>query len=75
MDLLHFMWHCCSHYFIAFLSIITGIDCDCVQYLSYFHLLLLIVIVAVLFIIVILYSLLYYFRYRIVRVKEDRHVA
>nr|ARS23162.1 6b protein [Infectious bronchitis virus] len=75
MDLLHFCWHFIVYYFIAFLTIITGVDCDYVQYLSYFYLLFLSVVIAVLFIIVILYSLLYYFRYRIVRVKEDRHVA
>nr|BDN79597.1 6b protein [Infectious bronchitis virus] len=39
MDLLHFLVHFVSHYFCAFLSIITGIDCDHVQYLSFFWLL------------------------------------
>nr|ASM61983.1 ORF6b [Infectious bronchitis virus]WCR75865.1 6b protein [Infectious bronchitis virus]WCR75875.1 6b protein [Infectious bronchitis virus]WCR75885.1 6b protein [Infectious bronchitis virus]WCR75895.1 6b protein [Infectious bronchitis virus] len=74
MDLLHYLMHLHSHYFVAFLSIITGIDCDYVQYLSYFWLLFACCIVAVLFIIVILISLLYR-RSSIVRVKEDRHVA
>nr|WNR61947.1 putative 7 protein [Infectious bronchitis virus] len=74
MDLLHLLSHFVKHYFVAFLSIITGIDCDYVQYLSYFWLLFACCIVAVLFIIVILISLLYR-RSSIVRVKGDRHVA
>lgn len=74
MDLLHFLVHFVSHYFCAFLSIITGIDCDYVQYLSFFWLLFACCVVAVLFIIVILISLLYR-KISIVRVKEDRHVA
>nr|QGM12426.1 6b protein [Infectious bronchitis virus] len=74
MDLLYFLVHFVSHYFCAFLSIITGIDCDHVQYFSYFWLLFACCIVAVLFIVVILISLLYR-RSAIVRVKEDRHVA
>nr|QKV27933.1 putative 7 protein [Infectious bronchitis virus] len=39
MDLLHLLSHFVKYYFCAFLSIITGIDCDYVQYLSYFWLL------------------------------------
>nr|BDX99454.1 6b protein [Infectious bronchitis virus] len=74
MDLLHLLSHFVKYYFVAFLAIITGIDCDYVQYLSYFWLLFACCIVAVLFIIVILISLLYR-RSAIVRVKEDRHVA
>nr|WCR75855.1 6b protein [Infectious bronchitis virus] len=74
MDLLHLLSHFVKYYFVAFLSIITGIDCDHVQYLSFFWLLFACCIVAVLFIIVILISLLYR-RSSIVRVKEDRHVA
>nr|QRY28439.1 6b [Avian coronavirus] len=74
MDLLHFLVHFVRHYSCAFLSIITGIDCDYVQYLSFFWLLFACCVVAVLFIIVILISL-FYRRSSIVRVKEDRHVA
>nr|QLI34513.1 6b accessory peptide [Infectious bronchitis virus] len=73
MDLLHFLVHFVKSYFCAFLSIITFIDCEHVQYLSFFWLLFACCIVAVLFIIVILISLFY--RSLIVRVKEDRHVA
>nr|APP92739.1 putative protein 6b [Infectious bronchitis virus]QLI34465.1 6b accessory peptide [Infectious bronchitis virus] len=74
MDLLHFLVHFVKFYFTSFLSIITGIDCDYVQYLSYFWLLFACCVVAVLFIIVILLSLLYR-KSSIVRVKEDRHVV
>nr|QKV27920.1 putative 7 protein [Infectious bronchitis virus]UOF83464.1 putative 7 protein [Infectious bronchitis virus] len=74
MDLLHLLSHFVKYYFCVLLSIITGIDCDYVQYLSFFWLLFACCIVAVLFIIVILISLLYR-RNSIVRVKEDRHVA
>nr|QLI34488.1 6b accessory peptide [Infectious bronchitis virus] len=74
MDLLHFMVHFVKYYFVTFLSIITGIDCDYVQYLSYFWVLFACCVVAVLFIIVVLLSLLYR-KSSIVRVKEDRHVA
>ncbi len=69
MDLLH----CCCYYFCAFLSIITGIDCDYVQYMSYFPLLIADVVSAILLVFILLYSLLY--RRSLVRVKEDRHVA
>nr|WIA63855.1 6b protein [Igacovirus CA1737] len=74
MDLLHFLVHFVSFYFCTLLSIITGIDCDYVQYLSFFPLLFACCVVAVLFIIVILIGL-FYRRSSIVRVKEDRHVA
>nr|QYL35043.1 6b [Avian coronavirus] len=74
MDLLYFLVHFVKHYFIVFLSIITGIDCEYLQFVSWFPLLFACCVVAVLFIIVILISLLYR-RSSIVRVKEDRHVA
>nr|ADV71750.1 6b protein [Infectious bronchitis virus] len=74
MDLLHFLVHFVSHYFCAFLSIITGIDCDHVQYLSFFWLLFACCIVGVSFVLLMILSLLYR-RSSIVRVKEDRHVA
>nr|QLI33803.1 6b protein [Infectious bronchitis virus] len=73
MDLLHFMWHCCCYYFVASLSIITGVDCDYVQYLSWFPLLLAVVFLAFLIVFILLYSLLY--RRSLVKVKADRHVA
>nr|WFS39021.1 6b protein [Infectious bronchitis virus] len=72
MDVLHFLWHFLVVKFCAFLTIITGIDCDHVQYLSWFNLLFACCTIAVLYIIVLLYSLLY-LRFR--RVKEDRHVV
>nr|CEK09118.1 6b [Guinea fowl coronavirus GfCoV/FR/2011] len=74
MDLVHFVLHFVKHYFAVFLSIITGIDCEYVEYLSYLWLLFACCVVAVLFIIVILSSLLYH-RSAIVRVKAARHVA
>lgn len=73
MDLLHFMWHCCCHYFVAFLPIIMGFDCDCVQYLSWFPLLIAVCFLSVLIVFILLYSLLY--RRSLLKVKEDRHVA
>nr|WBW48773.1 putative 7 protein [Avian coronavirus] len=75
MDLLHILVHFVKHYFCALLSIITGIDCEYVQYLGFFWLLFFCCVVAVLFIIVLLFSLLYRFNSSIVRVKADRHVA
>nr|WFG70196.1 putative 7 protein [Avian coronavirus] len=57
MDLLHFMWHCCCHYFCALLSIIIGFDCDYVQYLSWFPLLVAVCFSSVL----VVFILLYYF--------------
>lgn len=73
MDLLHYMWHSCCYHFTAFLSIIMGLDCDYVQYLSYFPILFAVVVVAVFFVFIMLYSLLY--RVSLVKVKEDRHVV
>nr|QIO03941.1 6b protein [Infectious bronchitis virus] len=73
MDLLHFLVHFVKHYFCAFLSIITGIDCDYVQYLSFFWLLFACCVCAVLFIVILIS--LFYRRSSIVRVKEDRHVV
>nr|BCX31654.1 6b protein [Infectious bronchitis virus] len=73
MDLLHLFWHFFVFYFCRFLTIIIGIDCDHVQYLSWFNYLVAVCVLSVLIVFILLYSLSY--RRSLVRVKEDRHVA
>nr|AYG86370.1 6b protein [Infectious bronchitis virus] len=73
MDLLHLCSHFFVFYFCKFLTIITGIDCDHVQYLSWFNLLVAVCFLSVLIVFILLYSLLY--RRSLLKVKADRHVA
>nr|BDN79610.1 6b protein [Infectious bronchitis virus] len=72
MDLLHFCWHFFVVCFCRFLTIITGIDCDYVQYLSWFNYLVAVCVLSVLVVFILLYSL---YRRSLLIVKEDRHVA
>nr|WBW48760.1 putative 7 protein [Infectious bronchitis virus] len=59
MDLLHLLVHFVKYYFCALLSIITGIDCEYVQYLSFFWLLFFSVVLLLCFLLLCFFFLFF----------------